>query len=205
MAPGHTGTVETTPPSLRLGPDGRTRCWWCGDDPLYVDYHDHEWGRPQHDDRALFEKICLEGFQAGLSWISILRKRERFREVFRGFRADVVAVFDENDVRRLLDDEGIVRHRGKIEAVINNARCVTEQFALPGAFAEFVWSHAPATAGQSPLTAGDIRASTPESHRLSRSLRALGWKFVGPTTMHAFMQSMGLVNDHVAGCEFRDR
>lgn len=188
--------------AVTVGSDGRRRCWWCGDDPLYMAYHDLEWGRPCTDDRLLFEKLCLEGFQAGLSWITILRKRERFREVFAGFHPDTVAGFGEVEVNRLLLDAGIIRHRGKIEATIGNARLLLEQFPTAGGFAEFVWSHA-----QSPRPAprgiADIDSVTAESTRLSKALRSRGWRFVGPTTMQAFMQSMGLVNDHLERCDFR--
>ena len=174
------------------------RCWWCGDDPLYVAYHDHEWGRPVHDDRALFEKLCLEGFQAGLSWITILRKRERFREVFAGFDPEAVAAFGPADVERLLTDAGIVRNRAKIEATIGNARATLAIDSLDA----LVWSYAPA-AGPAPQGPGDIPAQTAESTALSKELLRRGFRFVGPTTVYAFMQSMGLVNDHVAGCAFR--
>ena len=176
-----------------------TRCWWCGDDPLYVAYHDQEWGRPVHDDRALFEKLCLEGFQAGLSWITILRKRERFREVFAGFEPTAVAAFDEADVERLMGDAGIVRNRAKILATIGNARAMADIESLSA----LVWSYAPPP-GPAPTGAGDIPAQTAESKALSKELLRRGFRFVGPTTVYAFMQAMGLVNDHVADCEFRD-
>lgn len=186
---------------LATGADGRRRCWWCGDDPLYVRYHDTEWGRPQHDDRMLFEKLSLEGFQAGLSWITILRKRARFREVFGDFHPATVAGFGEPEVDELLADAGIVRHRGKIEAVIGNARCMLEQFPADGSFAEFVWSHAP-PARPAPWRPDQIPSVTEESTKLSSELRRRGWRFVGPTTVYAFMQSMGLVDDHLEGCSF---
>lgn len=188
--------------AITVGADGNRRCWWCGDDPLYVAYHDREWGRPCRDDRLLFEKLCLEGFQAGLSWITILRKRERFRDVFAGFHPDTVAGFGEPEVNTLLLDAGIVRHRGKIEAVIGNARCLSEQFPVAGSFTDYVWSHAPAPR-RAPRSVADIASVTEESTRLSKDLRARGWRFVGPTTVHAFMQSMGLVNDHLEDCDFR--
>ena len=175
-----------------------TRCWWCGDDPLYVAYHDDEWGRRVHDDRALFEKLCLEGFQAGLSWITILRKRDRFREVFAGFDPQAVAAFGPGDVERLMADAGIVRNRAKIEATISNARAMLELDSLD----ELVWSYAPQP-GPAPGGPADIPASTTESKALSKELQRRGFRFVGPTTVYAFMQSMGLVNDHVAGCDFR--
>ena len=174
------------------------RCWWCGDDPLYVDYHDREWGRPVRDDRALFEKLCLEGFQAGLSWLTILRKRERFREVFAGFDPQQVAELGPADVERLMGDAGIVRNRAKIEATIANARAV---LSVPSLSA-LVWSFAPPP-GPAPSGPADIPVSTAESKALSKELKRQGFAFVGPTTVYAFMQSMGLVNDHVADCAFR--
>ena len=174
------------------------RCWWAGDDPLYVAYHDTEWGRPVHDDRALFEKLCLEGFQAGLSWLTILRKREHFREVFCGFDPQRVAAFDDSDVARLLGDAGIVRNRAKIEATIGNARAMADVESLD----ELVWSFAP-TAGPAPVRPGDIPTQTSESKALSKELKRRGFRFVGPTTVYAFMQSMGLVNDHLADCPAR--
>ena len=175
------------------------RCWWAGEDPTYVDYHDHEWGRPVHDDRALFEKLCLEGFQAGLSWLTILRKRPRFREVFADFEPAVVAAFDEADVGRLMNDTGIVRNRAKILAVIGNARAVQQVDSL----AELVWSFAPEPR-PAPVVPADVPAVTPESTALSKELKRRGFRFVGPTTCYAFMQSMGLVNDHLADCQIRD-
>ena len=174
------------------------RCWWCGDDPLYVAYHDEEWGRPVHDDRALFEKLCLEGFQAGLSWLTILRKRERFREVFAGFDPARVAAFGQADVERLMGDAGIVRNRAKIEATIGNARAMLDLESLDA----LAWSYAPEP-GAAPRGPSDIPAQTPESKALSKELLRRGFRFVGPTTVYAFMQSMGLVNDHVADCDFR--
>jgi DNA-3-methyladenine glycosylase I len=171
------------------------RCWWCGDDPLYVAYHDEEWGRPVHDDRLLFEKLCLEGFQAGLSWITILRKRERFREVFAGFDPGVVARYGDDDVARLLNDAGIIRHRGKIEATIANARAMEGVNSLAG----LVWSYAPAPR-PAPRAPADIPAATPESAALSKELKRRGFRFVGPTTVYAFMQAMGLVDDHLEHC-----
>jgi DNA-3-methyladenine glycosylase I len=184
------------------GLDGRRRCWWCGDDPLYCAYHDDEWGRPVRDDRALFEKICLEGFQAGLSWITVLRKREAFRRAFGGFHPASVAALGEEQVNDLMTDAGIIRHRGKIEAVIGNARRMLEDFPGPGDFTAFVWGFAPTAPRERPASRDAIAAETPESTALSRELRSRGWRFVGPTTMHAFMQSMGLVDDHLVGCDF---
>ena len=171
-------------------------------------YHDEEWGRPTRDDRALFEKICLEGFQSGLSWLTILRKRENFRRAFARFDARRVARFTGRDVTRLLNDAGIVRHRGKIESTINNARCALELVDQFGSLAEFVWRFEP-DAGLRPkkLTWDVLKAmaTTPESIALSKELRKRGWTFVGPTTMYAFMQAMGLVNDHLHGCAFSKR
>lgn len=184
---------------LLTGDDGRARCSWCGTDPLYVAYHDDEWGRPVHDDQRLFEKLCLEGFQAGLAWITILRKRPAFREGFADFAIDVVAEFTDADVERLLADAGIVRHRGKITAAIGNARAAQELIADVGSIDAHVWSFAPDRDGRPP-TFGQIPASTPESTALSKDLKKRGWRFVGPTTVYAFMQSMGIVDDHVQGC-----
>ena len=185
---------------LRVGPDGVTRCWWCGDDPLYVHYHDEEWGHTVTSDVRLFEKLCLEGFQAGLAWITILRKREHFRAAFAGFQLEAVAAFDEGDVNRLLADAGIVRHRGKIESTINNARRVLDLQAEFGSLLAYVRRFQPDVHDQPTLTS-DFRATTPESVAMSKDLKRRGWSFVGPTTMYAFMQAMGLVNDHVVGCE----
>lgn len=182
------------------GADGVMRCWWCGEDPLYVDYHDREWGRPLHDERALFELLCLEGFQAGLSWITILRKRAAFREGFEGFDPAVVAAYGEDDIERLLSNPGIVRHRGKIAATIANAQAVESLRAAGTSLDEIVWAHAPAPR-PAPLTRRDqIPAETPESAALAKALRKLGMRFVGPTTVYAFMQAAGLVDDHIAGC-----
>ncbi len=184
---------------LIVGADGRSRCGWCGTDPLYVAYHDDEWGRPVHDDQRLFEKLCLEGFQAGLAWITILRKRPAFRQGFADFAIDVVAEFSDDDVERLLQDAGIVRHRGKITAAIGNARAAQELIADVGSIDAHVWSFAPERSGR-PADFGRVPASTPESTALSKDLKKRGWRFVGPTTVYAFMQSMGIVDDHVAGC-----
>lgn len=176
-----------------------TQCPWAGGDPLYVAYHDDEWGRPVRDDRRLFEKLCLEGFQAGLSWLTILRKRERFRVAFAGFDPAVVAAFDDADEARLMGDAGIVRNRAKISATIANARAMLQVDSL----AELVWSFAPPPA-PAPRSPADVPATTPQSIALSQALRREGFRFVGPTTVYAFMQSMGLVNDHLAGCAARD-
>jgi DNA-3-methyladenine glycosylase I len=182
------------------GADGITRCWWCGGDPLYVAYHDREWGRPLRDERALFELLCLEGFQAGLSWITILRKRVAFREAFDGFDPVVVARYGEPDVDRLLANPAIVRHRGKITATIANAQAVVAMEAAGTSLKQVVWTHAP-VARPRPLTSrDDLPAQTPASAELAHTLRKWGMRFVGATTTYAFMQSAGLVDDHIAGC-----
>lgn len=187
---------------LIIGADGETRCAWSGGDEMER-YHDEEWGRGTTADHPLFEKIVLEGFQAGLAWITILRKRERFREVFAGFDPEVVADFGEPEVLGLLDDAGIIRHRGKIEAAINNASRALEMIDEFGSIAAYVWPQTPQLA--TPRTSfEDLPASTDESTALSKDLKKRGWKFVGPTTMYAFMQAMGLVNDHLEGCWVRD-
>ncbi len=178
------------------------RCSWCGDDPLYVAYHDTEWGRPVHDDQRLFEKICLEGFQAGLSWLTILRKREHFRRVFVNFDPAMVASFGESDIARLLTDSGIIRHRGKIESVVNNAQRYDALIDEFGSLDAFVWRFAPETSNV-PHSPADVPAHTVESTAMSRELKRRNWSFVGPTTMYAFMQSVGVVNDHLAECSFR--
>ena len=178
---------------------GTRRCWWCGTDPLYVRYHDEEWGVPVAADRRLFEKVSLEGFQSGLSWLTILRKREAFRRAFRGFDLAAVARFDERTVERLLGDASIVRHRGKIEAVIHNARRALELVEECGSLAAFFWRFEP------PRAFGGMPSTTPESKALGKELKRRGWVWVGPTTMYAFMQAMGLVNDHVPGCSARGR
>ena len=188
------------------GPDGQRRCWWPGTDPLYTRYHDEEWGRPVTDDHRLFEKICLEGFQAGLSWLTILRKREAFRRGFAGFQIEKVARFGVPQVERLLRDAGIIRHRGKIESAINNARRALEIAEQHGSLAKYFWSFEPAPDHRpSRLDRGTLMtmATTPASVALSRDLKRRGWTFVGPTTVYAFMQAMGLVNDHLDGCHVR--
>lgn len=182
------------------GADGVNRCWWGLGDDQYENYHDTEWGFPQGDDHRLFEKICLEGFQSGLSWLTILRKRDNFRAAFSGFDPDVVALFDESDVERLLGDAGIVRHRGKIEATINNAARAIEATNEYGSLAAYFWSFEPER-GEPPT---EIEATTEVSVALSKDLKKRGWKFVGPTTAYAFMQAMGLVNDHLEGCFVRE-
>ncbi len=179
--------------------DGQERCFWCHGSPLYVHYHDHEWGFPVTEDRRLFEKLSLEGFQAGLSWLTILNKRENFRAGFANFDFHQVARFGAADVERLLQDAGIVRHRGKIEAVIHNAQRALEMVAQEGSLAAFFWRYQPAT----PSTGEVVPAQTAESLALSKELKKRGWKFVGPTTVYAFMQAMGMVNDHAPGCVTR--
>lgn len=189
------------------GADGVARCGWAGTDPLYTRYHDTEWGRPVGDTRALFEKLCLEGFQAGLAWITILRKRDAFRTHFAGFEIDRVAALGTADIERMLADPGIIRHRGKIEAAIGNAKAVRDLEQREGcSFAAFLWRfEPPATERPERVTLDWIRANTvtPSSARLSKALRAAGLRFVGPTTCHAFMESMGFVNDHLEGCACR--
>ncbi|MCK8784192.1 DNA-3-methyladenine glycosylase I [Roseomonas sp. NAR14] len=190
------------------GPDGRPRCRWCAATPEYLAYHDTEWGFPVDDDRRLFEKLCLEGFQSGLSWRTILAKRENFRAAFHGFDRDRIARYDERDVARLLGDAGIVRHRGKIEAAINNARRARELAREAGSLAAYVWRfEAPPETREgadsaSPSPASPVSTS-PASVAMSKDLKRRGWAFVGPTTVHAFMQAMGLVNDHAEGCAIR--
>jgi DNA-3-methyladenine glycosylase I len=183
--------------ALRTGADGLTRCGWVGDDELLIDYHDTEWGRPVKANDELFELLTLEGFQAGLAWITILRKREGFRTAFAGFRIAAVAGFDEDDIGRLVTDAGIVRHRGKIEAAIGNARAA---LALPGSLGELLWSFAPPPRARRPRSFAELPAATPESQALSKELRRRGFRFVGPTIVYAFMQAAGLVDDHLAGC-----
>jgi len=188
--------------STILGSDGKARCRWCAAAPEFLDYHDTEWGFPVADDRRLFEKLSLEGFQSGLSWRTILAKRENFRAAFRDFDVDKIARFASRDVARLLKDAGIVRHRGKIEAVINNARCARDLIKREGSLAAFIWRYE----SESKNAAKPQSASTSaESLALSKELKKQGWKFVGPTTVYAFMQAMGLVNDHVHECVIRTR
>ena len=191
---------------LRPTENGAERCWWPGDDQQYIDYHDTEWGRPVTDDTRLFEKLCLEGFQAGLSWLTILRKRENFRSAFHAFDMDEVARFSERDINRLLEDAGIVRHRGKIEATINNAGRALDLIDETGSLTDFIWGYAPDVAfgrdGESSHGSG-VPSISPSATALSKDLKKRGWKFVGPTTVYSFMQSMGLVNDHIDGCLVR--
>ena len=186
--------------------DGVSRCWWAGSDPLYLRYHDEEWGRPLVDDRRLFEKICLEGFQAGLSWLTILRKREAFRRAFVDFDISRVARFGARDITRLLGDSGIVRHRGKIESAINNARRADALVDEYGSLASYVWQWEPSAKSRPRrMTKAALMrlAVSPESTGLSKDLKRRGWTFVGPTTIYAFMQAVGLVNDHIDGCASR--
>ena len=191
---------------LVAGEDGKCRCIWAGNDPLYHKYHDTEWGRPSRDGRYLFEKICLEGFQAGLSWITILRKREHFRQDFENFEIEKLARFNARDVERLVKEPGIIRHRGKIISTINNARRALELVEREGNLSDFLWSYAP-DAGERPKSYEWTELKTitqvPSSLRLSKDLKNRGWTFVGPTTMYAFMQAVGMVNDHVEGCHCR--
>jgi DNA-3-methyladenine glycosylase I len=192
------------PDGVTAGADGKPRCSWAGVDPLYQSYHDLEWGRPSSDDRRLFEKLCLEGFQSGLSWITILKKRENFRAAFAGFDFEKVAKFGAREVTRCLADAGIVRHRGKIESVINNAKRARELVDEAGSLAAFIWRYEPAAKSRPKrVTRATILPTSPESTALSKELRKRGWSFVGPTTVYAFMQAMGLVNDHIHGCACR--
>ena len=183
--------------ALADGSDGRPRCRWGASTPDYERYHDEEWGRPVTDDRGLYERMVLEGFQSGLSWLTILRKRDNFRAAFANFEIEAVAGFGERDVKRLLADAGIVRHRGKIEAAIANARAAA---ALNGSLAELIWSFAPGGRRRAPRSLEELPAITPESTALSKELKKRGFRFVGPTTAYATMQACGLVNDHIAGC-----
>jgi DNA-3-methyladenine glycosylase I len=190
------------PEGLVEGDDGRVRCWWPADDTVYRDYHDREWGRPVRDDRRLLEKLCLEGFQAGLSWRTILHKRPAFREVFAGFDPEVVARFGPADVQRLSADARIVRNRAKIEATILNARAYLDLVDGEGSLASFVWRYAP-DEPPVPRSRADVRATSAEATALARDLKRRGFRFVGPTTAYAFCQAMGLVDDHLEGCAFR--
>jgi DNA-3-methyladenine glycosylase I len=193
---------------LVRGDGGGVRCWWCASAPDYAAYHDEEWGWPVHDDVRLFEKICLEGFQSGLSWLTILRKRENFREAFAGFDYHRVSRFNQRSVARLLKDAGIVRHRGKIESTINNAKRAIELEEEFGSLSAFFWRYVPPKSERPRrMTRGALMklAKTPTSTALSKELKRRGWSFVGPTTAYAFMQAMGLVNDHLEGCFVRER
>ena len=194
------------PDDLAVGPDGVVRCGWVSSSDDYRGYHDHEWGRPVHGDAALYERVVLEGFQSGLSWLTILRKRPAFRAAFAGFDPEAVAAFDAADTARLLDDVGIVRHRRKIEAAVTNARATVRLLERDGvgALDRLVWSHAPADPGRPPARMADLPAQTPQSRALARALKAEGFVFVGPTTAYATMQACGVVNDHLVGCAYRD-
>ncbi|MCK7595971.1 DNA-3-methyladenine glycosylase I [Microbulbifer sp. CAU 1566] len=187
-------------PNTVEGPDGKPRCGWCAAAPEFFEYHDKEWGFPVDDDRRLFEKLCLESFQSGLSWRTILAKRENFRKAFKNFDFNKIARFEEQDVERLLQDAGIVRHRGKIEAVINNARCAKVLVKEEGSIAAYIWQFEPGADAQ---CAPQSMSTSDVSKALSKDLKKRGWKFVGPTTVYAFMQAMGLINDHLAECKSR--
>jgi DNA-3-methyladenine glycosylase I len=208
MARGHDTESEMSERDGTItGADGRTRCWWCASAAEYLAYHDTEWGFPVTDDRRLFEKICLEGFQAGLSWLTILRKREAFRRAFVGFDLDRVSRFTPARVERLLADPGIVRHRGKIESVVNNARRALDLAAEVGSLSAYFWRFEPSPSSRPARLTREALAgmsTSSESVALSKELKRRGWTFVGPTTVYAFMQAMGLVNDHLEGCHVRD-
>jgi DNA-3-methyladenine glycosylase I len=192
------------PDGIAIGEDGVRRCWYATRDSLYRPYHDEEWGRPVADDRRLFEKLCLEGFQCGLSWLTILRKRDNFRKAFKGFDFDAVARFTPRRADRLMTDAGIVRNRAKIEATINNARRCKELVREFGSLAAYVWGYEPPRRSKGIDRATLMQTSTSaESIAMSKDLRRRGWAFVGPTTVYAFMQAMGLVDDHLAGCDIR--
>ncbi|MCX7521180.1 DNA-3-methyladenine glycosylase I [Microbacterium sp. STN6] len=197
MTRAQTRTADAPRAALVAGDDGRQRCSWAAADAEYRRYHDEEWGTPQHDDVALFESLCLEGFQAGLSWITILKRRGHFREVFHGFDVHKVAEMAADDVERLLADERIIRNRSKIEATIGNARAALE---LDRPLGDLLWSFAPTPVRPRPESLGDLVTRTPESVAMSVELRRRGFRFVGPTTMHALMQSCGMLDDHVTGC-----
>ena len=195
--------------ALFVGDDAKSRCSWCAGDSEYLRYHDTEWGMPVVDDKLIYEKICLEGFQSGLSWLTILRKRPAFRLAFKNFEPAVVAKFTNRDIERLLKNAGIVRHRGKIEATIQNAKMTLQLQSEFGSLARFMWSFCPENqtkrSSKAPRSPRDIRSQTPESEELSKSLRKLGFNFVGATTMYAAMQSLGVVNDHYLGCSQREK
>ncbi len=190
--------------ALITGADGKIRCWWCGNDPLYVKYHDEEWGKPVYDDVRLFEKICLEGFQSGLSWLTILRKRKNFRKAFSDFDFEVVAGFNQKKVEILLQNSEIIRHRGKIEATINNAKKAIDLVEEYGSLSDYFWRFKPESYTYTiPKHIGDIPQKTKESNMLAIDLKNRGWQFVGSVTCYAFMQSVGIVNDHIEGCYCR--
>lgn len=190
---------------IHTGNDGQKRCWWCGDDPQYMHYHDTEWGRPVHDDRTLFEKLTLESFQSGLSWLTILRKRANLRTAFDNFEPAKVVRYTDQDIARLLNDDGIVRHKGKITAAINNAHRTCEIQQEFGSLSTYIWQykpdhHTPPATHEQAMT----RTTSEEAHTLSKDLKDKGFKFIGPTTCYAFMQAMGLVNDHLADCHIQE-
>ena len=188
-------------PDLIVGVDGTPRCWWSGSDTEYQRYHDEEWGRPLHGDRELFEKVSLEAFQAGLSWITVLRRRPGFRDAFDAFHPNLIAQYGDDDVERLMTDERIIRNRAKVLATISNARITHDMTAgSPGALDELMWSFAPPRGPARPVSRSDIPATSPESTALSIELKTRGYTFVGPTTMHALMQSAGMIDDHIQGC-----
>ena len=192
---------------LKPGADGKPRCWWCNSAPEYIDYHDTEWGFPVSDDQRLFEKICLEGFQSGLSWLTILRKRPGFRRAFKKFDFTKIAHLSDKRVDELLTDSSIVRHRKKIASVFNNARCACATVEEFGSLAAYFWRFEPAASSRpSEITKETLRqlSKTPESKALAKDLKSRGWTWVGPTTVYAFMQAMGLVNDHLEGCVTRE-
>jgi DNA-3-methyladenine glycosylase I len=198
--------VEISESGVDRGPDGLDRCWWCLGDPLYLEYHDREWGRPLSDDSLLFEQLTLEGFQSGLSWLTILRKRDNFRRAFKSFDIEAVARFNSRSVERLLKDAGIVRHRGKIESTINNARRCLDLIDEFGSFARYVWSYeTPIARARSTLNWPTLvdQGSSNEAVEMSKDLRRRGWSFVGPTTVYSFMEAAGLVNDHMTACHLR--
>jgi DNA-3-methyladenine glycosylase I len=189
--------------ALRVGPDGKPRCWWAVGSAEYLEYHDAEWGRPVVAEDALFERLCLEAFQTGLSWLTILRKRDAFREAFHGFRIDRVAELGDEEVERLMGDERIVRNRQKIEAALANARAAKRALEQDGSLAALIWSFVP-DRPRPPRRRGDVPSVTPESAALARELKRRGFRFVGPTTVYALMQACGIVNDHIDGCVVRE-
>jgi DNA-3-methyladenine glycosylase I len=197
----HKPTVTGVEP----GPDGKPRCWWALSTDDYIGYHDHEWGRPLHGENELFERLTLEAFQSGLSWLTILRKRENFRRAFDGFEIEKVAEYGEPEIDRLLGDAGIVRNRRKIEAAITNAKAARDLHAGGESLDELIWSFAPDAERPAPETLEDLEATTAESKALAKALKARGFVFVGPTTLYATMQAIGVVNDHLDGCAFRPR
>jgi len=191
-------------PGLVRGEDGRDRCWWGASTPDYLEYHDTEWGRPVRSDQGMYERLTLEAFQSGLSWLTILRKREGFRRAFAGFDIDAVAAFGDADVERLMADAAIVRNRAKIDAAIVNARAAQRMGEAGESLAELVWSHRPEVSSPPPRSADDLAAVTAESKALARELKRRGFTFVGPTTVYSMMQACGVVNDHLAGCWVRE-